>query len=46
MLVPPRLVVVPCSPGKYRENLDSAPLRDEIGAAKPLMFGQTVRQIP
>jgi hypothetical protein len=46
MLGPPRLVVVPCSPGKYRESIDFAPLKNEIGAAKPLMFGQTERQIP
>jgi hypothetical protein len=37
---------LPCSPGKYRENIDFAPFKDRAGAVKLLMFRQTVRQIP
>jgi len=39
-------IQLPCSPGKYRESIDLAPFRDEIGTANPLMFLQTVGQIP
>jgi hypothetical protein len=36
----------PCSPGRYRERIDLAPLKDEIGAVNPLILLQTVGQIP